>query len=41
VLREAGLEAGVSDEALAVPTAPGEHEGGSATEEREPAAVAH
>jgi Fe-S cluster assembly ATP-binding protein len=41
VLREAGLATDATDEALAVPTAPGEHEGGSATEAREPAGVAH
>ncbi len=40
ILREAGLAPDATDEALAVPTAPGEHEGGTATEAREPAGVA-
>jgi Fe-S cluster assembly ATP-binding protein len=39
VLREAGLETGVPDEALHVPLAPGEDEGGALTRPHEPAAA--
>jgi Fe-S cluster assembly ATP-binding protein len=36
ILREAGLETGVSDEALHIPVAPGEDEGGDAAAGRQP-----
>jgi Fe-S cluster assembly ATP-binding protein len=39
ILREAGLETGVSDDALHIPVAPGEDEGGDATTDRQTVGV--